>query len=135
MTVTISQPKSKLPPVHGKARWMAVAPTRANELLADGAAWLRIVGSNGNAADYWVREIRDGGRLVGYRLTKFDREVLASDAPELAETDVYEIDLSFGGGAWVCSCPDATFRPHRPGGCRHCAGLRAALKAVGLLEE
>jgi hypothetical protein len=34
---------------------------------------------------------------------------------------------------WTGDCPDATFHPERPGGCKHVAALRAALKAAGQL--
>ena len=52
----------------------------------------------------------------GFRLTKPDGTV-------------YDIDTNTSWGGWSCDCPDGTYRGHRPGGCRHVAGLRAALAA------
>jgi hypothetical protein len=31
---------------------------------------------------------------------------------------------------WTCDCPDATYQPERPGGCKHVKALRAALAAL-----
>ena len=37
----------------------------------------------------------------------------------------YEVELDAPYPS--CSCPDHTFRPNRPGGCKHIRGLQAAL--------
>jgi hypothetical protein len=55
----------------------------------------------------------DGKVLVGYRLHK-------------AGGGLYDVDMS-GPRGWTCDCPDATFHPERPGGCKHVAAVRAAL--------
>src|SRR5262245_7380854 len=56
--------------------------------------------------------------VVGYALTNLDNG------------KQHHIDVS--GPGWRCDCGDATFR-ERPRGCKHVAGLRAALKYLGLL--
>ena len=45
--------------------------------------------------------------------------------------ELYHIDVQ-GPGGWRCDCGDATFRT-RPNGCKHAAGLFAALESIGLL--
>jgi hypothetical protein len=63
---------------------------------------------------YLVHQLRDDGRLVGFRLEK-------------ADGTVYDLaaDLS------SCDCPDGTWHPERPeGGCKHQKALRAALIAL-----
>jgi hypothetical protein len=54
----------------------------------------------------------DGGKLVGWRLTK-------SDGTR------YDVE----GHYFVCDCPDSTFRK-RP--CKHVKALRAALRSIGV---
>jgi hypothetical protein len=66
-----------------------------------------------NGVPYVVLRLSSG---VGYRLEKGDRTTY--DVNTEAET-------------WTCDWPDATFHPERPGGCKHIAALRAALKAAG----
>jgi hypothetical protein len=56
--------------------------------------------------------------VVGYALTNLDNG------------KQHHIDVS--GPAWRCDCGDACFR-ERPKGCKHVAGLCAALKHLGLL--
>jgi hypothetical protein len=66
-----------------------------------------------NVATFTVHEHKDGGRLLGYRLTKLDGQV-------------YDLPSGLNG----CDCADASFHPERPGGCRHQKALRAALAAL-----
>lgn len=40
----------------------------------------------------------------------------------------YDIDTHTDWGGWQCDCPDGTYRPNRPGGCKHAVALRAALE-------
>jgi hypothetical protein len=54
--------------------------------------------------------------LVGYRLLK-------------ANATMYDVGTTAPHG-WTCDCPDATFHPERPGGCKHVSALRAALAAL-----
>jgi hypothetical protein len=63
---------------------------------------------------YLVRVVVEYGRVRGYQLRK-------------ATGELYDLaaDLS------RCNCPDTTAHPERPGGCKHQAALRAALKALG----
>jgi len=69
-------------------------------------------------APYWMKLLWDRGRLVGVRLEKFGFQ------------DAYDIDLTEPNG---CDCPDATYRQHRPGGCKHVKAVRKLLKAKRLL--
>jgi hypothetical protein len=63
-----------------------------------------------------VTELFDDHRcLAGYRLRK-------------DEDTVYDIDLEWGVGQWLCTCGDSTFRQRE---CKHCLGLRAALARDG----
>jgi hypothetical protein len=67
-----------------------------------------------------VSELKgENGQRVGYRLLKIDG---------LENTVSYHAT----GRDWICDCPDATYTD-RPNGCKHCAGLRAALTAAKLL--
>jgi hypothetical protein len=65
----------------------------------------------GHGTEYLVQPIG----VDGFRLTKPDGTVYDLDTTE---------------EPWVCDCPDATFHPERPGGCKHCAALRAALPSL-----
>jgi hypothetical protein len=74
---------------------------------------------SGDATDrdesaYWCLAAYVGDRCTGFRLTKF------------GTGEVYDLprDLS------SCDCPDHTFRPERPGGCKHMQALRQALLTV-----
>jgi hypothetical protein len=64
---------------------------------------------------YLVSPVLDYGRLVGYRLKKADGKVY-----DLAA------DLS------SCDCPDGTYHPERPGGCKHQRALGKALQALAV---
>jgi hypothetical protein len=55
----------------------------------------------------------DGKVLVGYRLLK-------------ADGAMYDVETAGPRGS-TCDCPDVTFHPERPGGCKHVAAVRAAL--------
>jgi uncharacterized Zn finger protein len=39
---------------------------------------------------------------------------------------MYDLPADLSG----CDCPDATYHPERPGGCKHGAALRAALATL-----
>jgi hypothetical protein len=108
--------KSRKPvkPVSGTCRWLS--PFDAN-----GTAALEI---NGTA--YTVEQLLDfgqdePGRLAGYRLTN------------QANAKVYDLDTT--GELWRCDCGDFVHRRDGkdPKGCKHVAGLRAALQRVGAL--
>ena len=45
---------------------------------------------------------------------------------------MYDVGTA-GPHGWTCDCPDATFRPDRPGGCKHVNALRSALLRINLL--
>ncbi len=106
--------RKPLLPVQVTARFVGGA-TRKDVL--DGAAVLSIVSGDATDTDesaYWCQAVYDGDRCTGFRLTKFGGH------------EVYDLprDLS------SCDCPDQTYRPERPGGCRHMAALRQALPTV-----
>jgi hypothetical protein len=99
------QAKAKTCPASGKCRW--VVP-----IGQTGAGVLAI-----NGTKYVVTVLRDQNRVLGYRLTK--------------PSDMASYDVCVLGQPWKCDCPDATFHPERPGGCKHVAALRAALQVAG----
>jgi hypothetical protein len=100
-------------PVTGCCRWAVQPGTGRN--AHPGVLVVTTEDARGvaNVGTFVVRELRDGGRLTGYRLEKPDGT--AYDLPA---------DLS------SCDCPDATQHPERPGGCRHQKAMRAALAAL-----
>jgi hypothetical protein len=81
--------------------------------LFSGSAILEIRDAQGEAL-YWAEARLDGGRIVGATLQKF------------ADGDRHYVHLD-GPTAPRCTCEDATYRPDRPGGCRHVNALRMAL--------
>src|SRR5436305_69913 len=98
------QPSSKVNPVHGSCRWVVpIAETGAGALA---------IRRGRRASLSEVVAFREGGALVGFRLQNVtgSREAL------------YDVDLR--AEPWTCDCPDATFHPERPGGCKHVAALR-----------
>ncbi len=114
-TVTLPRrPHNATRPVHGNARWAVqpgCAPAAHPGVLVITSADARGVE---NVGTFVVSENRDAaGALAGFRLTKPDGT--AYDLPA---------DLS------SCDCPDATYHPERPGGCRHQKAMRAALAAL-----
>jgi hypothetical protein len=64
-------------------------------------------------AAYLVRVVAENGRVIGYQLRK-------------ATGEVYDLAADVSS----CDCPDATFHPERPGGCKHQRALKAALAAL-----
>jgi hypothetical protein len=106
--------RKPLSPVSVTARFVGGA-TRQDVL--DGSAVLSIATGDDTDRDesaYWCQAIYDGDRCIGFRLRKF------------ASAEMYDLprDLS------SCDCPDQTYRPERPGGCKHMAALRQALPTV-----
>lgn len=55
------------------------------------------------------------------------------DGFRLRKPDGTVHDVSTTGERFVCDCPDATFQPERPGGCKHCVALRGAMAQLGQL--
>jgi hypothetical protein len=98
------QPQAKTRPVSGRCRWV----------LPIGEVGTGVLAINGQS--YTVTVLRGQNGIVGYRLGKEDGTTY---------------DLSTTEAHWTCDCPDATFHPERPGGCKHVVALRAALKAAG----
>jgi hypothetical protein len=66
-----------------------------------------------NDTAYLVIALHDGRGLLGYQLKK-------------ADGTHYDLPADLSG----CDCPDATYHPERPGGCKHRKALAAALKAL-----
>jgi hypothetical protein len=87
-------------PAAGTARWL----TRPNAEHAGGVLEI-------NGTRYEVLPLYDGESRVGYRLLK-------------ADGTMYDVDTT--REPWLCDCPDATYHPERPGGCKHVLALRAA---------
>jgi hypothetical protein len=109
--------RKPLLPVQVTARLVGGA-TRQD--LIDGAAVLSI--STGDDTDldemaYWLTALYDGDRCAGFRLIKF------------GTGDVYDVPRSLD----ACTCADATYRPERPGGCKHQQALRLVLPALAEL--
>jgi hypothetical protein len=96
--------------VHGGCRWV-VQPTDTHP----GCLVVTSAVARGRVARtaYLLYEVRDAGRLIGYRLRKEDGTTY--DLPA---------DLS------SCDCPDGTYHPERPGGCKHRKAMAAALAAL-----
>src|SRR4051794_34518234 len=92
-------------PAAGTCRWLA-EPNAHHE-----GGVLEI-----NGTPYDLLPLYDGEERVGYRLLK-------------ADGAMYDVPADLTG----CDCPDATFHPERPGGCKHRASLKAALTALSLL--
>jgi hypothetical protein len=105
--------RKQLAPVNVTAHFVGGA-TRAD--LLQGAAVLSITdtGTQDEKA-YWCESLfLDGQKLVGFRLRPF------------ASAEVYDVPLALD----TCTCADATYRPERPGGCRHQQALRQSLPTV-----
>jgi hypothetical protein len=84
--------------------------------VMDGAAVLSVTDlTTQEEQAYWCEALFEGDRCLGFRLRKFGGEEPPYDLPR---------DLS------GCDCPDRSYRPERPGGCRHMAALRQALPTV-----
>src|SRR5262245_48429481 len=64
---------------------------------------------------YAMGALRHAGRTVGVRLARC-----------LADGTIKRIDVDLTASPHACDCEDATFRPGRPGGCKHVAALRLA---------
>ncbi|HEX5270546.1 MAG TPA: hypothetical protein VFW33_08680 [Gemmataceae bacterium] len=101
-----------LPPVTVRARLITGLGTFAADLLA-GAAILEIEDAT-DLKSYWCEANVDRGALLGFRLRRF------------GSGEVYDLPSTLDS----CTCPDATFRGERPGGCRHQRAMRAALATV-----
>jgi hypothetical protein len=91
-------------PVSGLCRWLS-KPNAQHE-----GGVLAI-----NGTPYELLPLYDGQARVGYRLLK-------------ADGAMYDLPADLSG----CDCPDATYHPERPGGCKHAAAVRAALAALAL---
>jgi hypothetical protein len=120
-TLTSSAPAVKptrkpriVKPVTGSVRWFK------RLVLPLGIGRLEIVNANGQPEQYDVGAHLDtDDRVVGFRLVKDDDE---------------GYDLFTDSARWTCSCPHFEFHGHQDRkGCKHAAGLWAALQAIGQL--
>jgi hypothetical protein len=91
-------------PATGTARWL----TKPNADQAGGVLQI-------NGTEYEVLPLFDDQARIGYRLLK-------------ADGTMYDLPADLSG----CDCPDHTFHPERPGGCKHMQALRAALAALAM---
>src|SRR5215472_6763647 len=100
---TVTDPRNPIKtatrPASGLCRWLS-KPNAHHE-----GGVLQV---NGTA--YEVLPLYDDEALVGYRLLK-------------ADGSMYDLPRDLSG----CDCPDHTFHPERPGGCKHMSAMRAAL--------
>ena len=82
--------------------------------LFDGCAILEIDDAR-ELTSYWCSASTDvEGRITGLHIQKF------------ATGEKYDLPATLDD----CDCPDAIYRSHRPGGCRHQVALRQALVSV-----
>ena len=107
MSHTIRRKEKPPQPVHGSCRWLLQPQGQRPGMLAIG----ELV--------YLFEVLRDAGRPYGFRLSREQD----ADGPA-AE---YQLPTDLGG----CDCPDAVYRAHRPGGCKHRRALAVALAALG----
>jgi hypothetical protein len=102
---TMTRSRKPVKPVHGSCRWL----TKPNAHHEGGVLQI-------NGTDYEVFPLFDDQIRVGYRLVK-------------ADGTMYDVGTAEPHGR-TCDCPDATYQPERPGGCKHVKALRAALAAL-----
>jgi hypothetical protein len=112
---SLPRPRKPLQPVSVQGRFLQ-RPVAPCEILPQGAPGVLLI----DGSPYLVSIIGElppeGEPLVfGWRVVKHDGTH-------------YDIDTRTAWGQWQCDCPDATYRGERPGGCRHAAALRQALK-------
>lgn len=79
--------------------------------------WVRQLFTNDLDAKTGCLEI--GGQFYGVIALPIGYQLVKRDGT------TYEIELDTQYPS--CSCPDHTYRPNRPGGCKHLVGLKAAL--------
>lgn len=130
MSTATQKPRQRKPlaPVDVTGDWV---PGSGPTGLIYGTAALSITDNrNGTQSLYWCESVHDGGELVGLRLTPFVRDhaidETAAATPQQAE-ERYYVHLR---GNVSCDCADATYRPDRPGGCKHVVAVRQALGLV-----
>src|SRR5262249_15905058 len=93
-------------PAHGTARWLR----RPNARREGGLLEI-------NRVAYEVLSLFDGEAHVGFRLLKAGTGTM------------YDVCMT-GPHGRTCDCPDATYNPERPGGCKHVQAVRAALRVL-----
>ncbi len=75
----------------------------------------------------WLPDEANGNRVLEINGTAYEVEALVGGYRlyrwKGAEIKTIDIDAQ----TWQCDCEDATFRPERPGGCKHVRALKAAL--------
>jgi hypothetical protein len=104
------EPRKPLPPVPVTGSFVG-GPPSAHDLL-HGVAVLEVLRPE-DSDYYWTAVVADAGRVVGYQLAHFGTGTVYFLPADLSE----------------CDCPDRTYRPERPGGCKHMRGLAQALAA------
>jgi hypothetical protein len=104
--VSPTQPKT-FPDVEATGQ-LACGSDRIHDLI-HGHAVLTVTKGQ-QATLYWVQAVTDGGKIVALDLTKF------------GGGEKYRVALE--DDAFVCDCPDATYRCRR---CKHVAALHDAL--------
>ncbi len=109
---TTTRRDKPLAPVSVQAHWLVLPTTAdmASEVAIEDAKLSTFYAMHAHLD-------QRSGEICGYRLTKRDGEF-------------HDIDPVAGTWGAGCSCEDATFRPNRPGGCRHIAALTQLLASL-----
>jgi hypothetical protein len=115
-TMATRSPRQRKPllPVRVKARFVGGA---SRDDVLNGSAVLSIVSGDDTDRDetaYWCKAVFQGDVCTGFQLTKF------------GTGEKYDLPRNLGG----CDCPDHTYKPERPGGCKHMVALRQVLPTV-----
>jgi hypothetical protein len=98
--------------------------------LLYGTAALSITDNRaGEETLYWCESVHDGGELVGLRLTPFCRDHVIDETAAVPHRAGQRYYVHLRGNV-SCDCADATYRPDRPGGCKHVNAVRQALGLV-----
>jgi hypothetical protein len=105
------KPRSRKPLLPVEVLGRFVAPPTDEDLLI-GAAVLEIEDAK-ELMSYWCQASTERGNIIGWSLRRFGFD------------ETYDLPASLDS----CDCPDGTYRPERPGGCRHQQALRQALAA------
>jgi hypothetical protein len=102
-------------PVSGVCRWVERPVASPDSLARRGVLQI-------NGVEYLVAELLcpETALPLGWTLTR----------PAAGRTDAASYAVLVCNGDLMCDCPDATYRPDRPGQCKHCRALSAALTVL-----
>jgi hypothetical protein len=109
------KPDKPLAEVHGSCRWielphaMADSPARRGRLSINGVVYLCL-----------ELLCPETALPIGWQLVR----------PAVKRIDAASYDVLICNGELLCHCPDSTYCPDRPGGCKHMRALAVALSAL-----